>query len=181
MSEVQARSQAPASRGRGGGRGGRGGYAGRNESRTANPRRTNGEKSTLSDPVDEDGDIGQLRQQYGDKVDTVKAVFPDWSDADILYALQETEGDVEVVVDRIMDGKPLTCIIAPAFALDRMSHHPGTCNKLIPPLNHRHHLAMGRSFEAQEDHQAQDQGRRPLDWFHRIVWYRQTCSWRQGR
>ncbi|KAK6079757.1 rnapii degradation factor def1 [Seiridium cupressi] len=103
MSEVQARSQ-PASRGRGGGRGGRGGFAPRSEGRTGNTRRANGDKSAASDSLDEDGDIGQLRQQHGDKLDTIKNIFPDWSDADILYALQENEGDVEVVATKISDG-----------------------------------------------------------------------------
>ncbi|KAH6648413.1 hypothetical protein BKA67DRAFT_661392 [Truncatella angustata] len=101
MSEVQARSQ-PASRGRGGGRGGRGGFAGRNEVRTGTPRRTNGDKST--DSADDDGDIAQLRQQHGDKLEQVKGVFPDWSDADILYALQENDGDAEIVVQKILEG-----------------------------------------------------------------------------
>ncbi|KAF7538413.1 hypothetical protein G7054_g2999 [Neopestalotiopsis clavispora] len=100
MSEVQSRSQ-PAARGRGGGRGGRGGFAGRNDARSTNSRRTNGDKS---DSVDEDGDVGQLRQQFGEHLETIKAIFPDWSDADILYALQENDGDVEVVATRISEG-----------------------------------------------------------------------------
>lgn len=104
MSEVQSRSQAPPSRGRGGGRGGRGGFAGRNEGRTGSTRGTNGNKSTTADPLDEDGDIGQLRQQHGDKLDMIKSIFPDWSDADILYALQENDGDLEVVVTKISEG-----------------------------------------------------------------------------
>ncbi|KAI1840587.1 hypothetical protein JX266_013191 [Neoarthrinium moseri] len=100
MSEVQARSQAPASRGRGGGRGGRGGFA----SRSANPRRPNGDKAAASDFADEDGDVSQLRKQYGDKVETLQSIFSDWSDADIVYALQETDGDVEVAATRISEG-----------------------------------------------------------------------------
>lgn len=106
MSEVQTRSQAPASRGRGGGRGGRGGFGGRSEGRPGNTRRPNGDKTT-SDAFDEDGDLGELRKQFGDKVDMIKAIFPDWSDADILYALQETDGDVEVAATRISEGRQL--------------------------------------------------------------------------
>lgn len=103
MSEVQSRSQ-PASRGRGGGRGGRGGFASRSDARSTNTRRTNGDKSTAADSLDEDGDVGQLRQQFGDSLETIKAIFPDWSDADILYALQENDGDVELVATRISEG-----------------------------------------------------------------------------
>ncbi|ORY65775.1 uncharacterized protein BCR38DRAFT_483457 [Pseudomassariella vexata] len=105
MSEVQARSQAPTSRGRGGGRGARGGFGG---GRPSNNRRANGDKlatsATDSPTLDDDGDVGQLRKQYGGKLETIKELFPDWSDADILYALQETDGDVEVAATRIADG-----------------------------------------------------------------------------
>ncbi|KAI0172229.1 hypothetical protein GGR52DRAFT_549510 [Hypoxylon sp. FL1284] len=101
MAEVQARSQAPASRGRGGGRGGRGGFS----TRSAPPRRANGDKITIADATpDDDGDVSQLRKQYGTKLDTIKELFPNWSDADILYALKETDGDVEVAATRISDG-----------------------------------------------------------------------------
>lgn len=102
MAEVQARSQAPPSRGRGGGRGGRGGFG----SRGPVNRRTNGDKSSTLDAhtLDDDGDVFQLRKQYGTKLDTIKELFPDWSDADILYALKETDGDVEVAATRISDG-----------------------------------------------------------------------------
>ncbi|CAJ2513154.1 Uu.00g012730.m01.CDS01 [Anthostomella pinea] len=105
MAEVQARSQTAASaRGRGGGRGGRGGFAARGGAN----RRANGDKSTAADAPaasdDDDGDVGQLRKQFGDKLDLIKELFPDWSDADILYALKETDGDVEVAATRIADG-----------------------------------------------------------------------------
>ncbi|KAI1807561.1 hypothetical protein F4811DRAFT_504929 [Daldinia bambusicola] len=102
MAEVQARSQAPSSRGRGGGRGGRGGFA----NRTSTNRRTNGDKLTTADAnaFEDDGDVSQLRKQYGGKLDTIKELFPTWSDADILYALKETDGDVEVAATRIAEG-----------------------------------------------------------------------------
>ncbi|KAI0841163.1 hypothetical protein F5Y06DRAFT_214487 [Hypoxylon sp. FL0890] len=102
MAEVQARSQAPPSRGRGGGRGGRGGFA----NRSSTNRRTNGDKLTTADATTlvDDGDVSQLRKQYGGKLDTIKELFPHWSDADILYALKETDGDVEVAATRIAEG-----------------------------------------------------------------------------
>ncbi len=108
MSEVQARFQM-SSRGRGGGgRGGRGTYAGRG----GNTRRTNGDKFAATDSAaaisafEDDGDIGELRKKFGSaKVETIKELFPDWSDADILYALQETDGDIEVAATRISEGR----------------------------------------------------------------------------
>jgi hypothetical protein len=128
MSEVQTRSQAPASRGRGGGRGGRGGFGGRSEGRTSTTR-PNGGKTT-SDTFDEDGDVGQLRKQFGDKVDTIKGIFSDWSDADILYALQETDGEIEVAVTRISEGELLLPSLS-SFASHSLPHHSPL---LAPPL-----------------------------------------------
>ncbi|KAI0206307.1 hypothetical protein F4808DRAFT_469488 [Astrocystis sublimbata] len=101
MTEVQSRTQNPTTRGRGGGRGGRGGFGGRNTT----ARRANGDKTTAfeSPAVDDDGDIAQLRKQHGDKLGLIKELFEDWSDADILYALKETDGDVELTATRIAD------------------------------------------------------------------------------
>ncbi len=109
MAEVQTRSQNPTTRGRGGGRGGRGGFGGRNTT----ARRANGDKTVTTEPaaVDDDGDIAQLRKLYGDKLGMIKELFQDWSDADILYALKETDGDVELTATRIADG------VSPAFSL----------------------------------------------------------------
>ncbi|KAI2621161.1 hypothetical protein GGR54DRAFT_91035 [Hypoxylon sp. NC1633] len=103
MTEVQ-RSQAPSSRGRGGGggRGGRGGFG----NRGSTTRRTNGDKPSAVDATvpEDDGDVSQLRKQYGHELDMVKELFPSWSDADILYALKETDGEAEVAAARIAEG-----------------------------------------------------------------------------
>ena len=101
MAEVQSRSQNP-TRGRGGGRGGRGGFGGRNTT----GRRANGDKATTeSAAFDDDNDVAQLRELHGEKLGLIKELFADWSDADILYALKETDGDVELTAARIADGK----------------------------------------------------------------------------
>lgn len=144
MAEVQARSQAPPSRGRGGGRGGRGGFASRN---TAN-RRANGDKSTAADAgaFDDDGDVSELRKQYGIKLDTIKELFPTWSDADILYALQETDGDIEVTATRIAEGTlkhslhPCLQLICGRYLILPLFHFANIM------LSYRHDLSMGRSI-----------------------------------
>jgi hypothetical protein len=104
MSEVQPRPSAP--RGRGSARGGRGGFSSRG-GRGGRSHATNGDKpnTTASAPIEDEGEVGQLKKQYGDKVSTIKEMFPDWTDADIVFALQETDGDLETAVDRITDGK----------------------------------------------------------------------------
>lgn len=100
MSEVTSRSSA--SRGRGSGRGGRGGFAGRGG------RRPNGDKpDTVDSPAafDDDAGLGELRKLYGDKTSVIREMFPDWSEADVLFALQETNGDQSEAVTRIADGR----------------------------------------------------------------------------
>lgn len=101
MSEVQSRPSAP--RGRGSARGGRGGYSSRG-GRGGRSHAANGEK--LDTPsIEDDGEVGQLKKQYGSKVSTIKEMFPDWTDEDVVFALKETDGDLETTVERITDGE----------------------------------------------------------------------------
>ena len=101
MSEVQSRPAAP--RGRGSARGGRGGFGSRGR---GSHRPSNGEK-VAAPPVpsyEDEGEIGQLKKQYASKLSTIKEMFPDWTDEDIVFALQETGGDLEGTIDRISEG-----------------------------------------------------------------------------
>lgn len=101
MSEVASRPSA--SRGRGSGRGGRGGFAGR-----GGRARTNGDKSDHKDEnlgaFEDEGEFAELRKQYGNKTSVIREMFPDWSEADVLFALQETNGDENEAVARIAEG-----------------------------------------------------------------------------
>ena len=103
MSEVQSRSSAP--RGRGSARGGRAGYGSRG-GRGGRGHTTNGDhtENSLAAPIEDDDEISQLKKQYGSKVGTIQEMFPEWTDADVVFALQETSGDLETTVERITDG-----------------------------------------------------------------------------
>ncbi len=96
--------------GRGSGRGGRGGFSGRGGPRNQNRSATNGDsKHDDADglsALEDEGEIGQLKKLYGPKTSVIKEMFPDWSDVDILFALQETDGDENVTVTRIAEGEP---------------------------------------------------------------------------
>lgn len=112
MSEVQSR---PAPRGRGSARGGRGGFSSRG-GRGGRGHTTNGDKlhqdSDISASTEDDGEIAQLKKTFGSKVTTIKDMFPDWTDEDIVLALQETNGDLETTVDGIASGMlPLSRVI----------------------------------------------------------------------
>ncbi|KAI9832931.1 MAG: hypothetical protein M1819_003961 [Sarea resinae] len=103
MSEVQTRPSAP--RGRGSARGGRGGHGTRGGARGGG-RYANGEKSqtTPIETLEDEGEIGQLKKQYAGQLSTIKEMFPDWTDEDIIFALEETNGDLESTIDRITEG-----------------------------------------------------------------------------
>ncbi|EKD15759.1 uncharacterized protein L3040_003116 [Drepanopeziza brunnea f. sp. 'multigermtubi'] len=102
MSEVQSRPAAP--RGRGSARGGRGGFSTRGRG-GARSHAINGDKTDSAPAsIEDDGEVGQLKKKYGSKVTTIQEMFPDWTDEDIVFALQETDGDLETTVDRITDG-----------------------------------------------------------------------------
>ena len=100
MSEVQSRPAG--SRGRGSFRGGRGGFrGGRGGSK---PHKSEDQENILPSSPPEQGEIGELKKQYGSKVSTLRELFPDWSDEDLVYALKETEGDLESAIDRMSSG-----------------------------------------------------------------------------
>lgn len=103
MSEVQSRPSAP--RGRGSARGGRGGFGSRG-GRGGRSHATNGDRSenTTTTPIEDDGEVGQLKKKHGSKVDSIKDVFPGWTDEDAVMALEETDGDLETTIERIADG-----------------------------------------------------------------------------
>ena len=130
MSEVQSR---PAARGRGAGRGGRGGgFSTRGGGSRAGTRNsaTNGdskhEAESALPTLDDEGEVGQLKKQYGTKISLIKEMFPDWSEVDILFALQETDGDESLAVTRIAEGKLLVfLLLSVAFASQPTAAPPG--------------------------------------------------------
>lgn len=54
---------------------------------------------------DEPEDLRQLRKVHGSSLATLKELFADWTEEDLLYAIQDAGGDLEVAILRISDGK----------------------------------------------------------------------------
>ncbi|KAF2096981.1 hypothetical protein NA57DRAFT_57592 [Rhizodiscina lignyota] len=100
MSEVQSR---PAPRGRSSARGGRGGPRG--GARGAS-RHVNGDHKATAD-IDtsaDQGEIGEMKKHYLSEVAVLKEMFPDWTDVDLVFALEETNGDLPSTIERITEG-----------------------------------------------------------------------------
>ncbi|GAD95560.1 conserved hypothetical protein [Paecilomyces variotii No. 5] len=103
MSEVQSRPSAP--RGRGSARGGRGGYSsrgGRGGSRSAKLDTTDNASTPTS--YDDEGDIGQLKKKYSSELPALRELFADWTEDDLVFALEDSNGDLESAIERITEG-----------------------------------------------------------------------------
>ena len=101
MSESDSRPAA--TRGRSSVRGGRGGF-GRGGPRGGH-RQANGPSKDQEDfSTDEPGEIGELKKQYSSQIPILRDMFPDWTDVDLVFALQETNGDLQTTIERITEG-----------------------------------------------------------------------------
>ena len=55
-------------------------------------------------PYEDEGELGDLKKKYASKLGIMKEMFPEWTDEDLVFALQETNGDLEGTIDRISEG-----------------------------------------------------------------------------
>jgi len=97
----------PAStRSRGSGRGGRGGSRSGTRPRD---RQTNGDHkdAAATDDITNQGELGEMKKQYSSQLLMLKEMFADWTDVDLLFALEETKGDLNSTIERITEGKYL--------------------------------------------------------------------------
>jgi len=94
----------PAStRSRGSARGGRGGSR---SSTRPRDRQTNGDHKDVAstDDITNQGELGEMKRQYSSQLLMLKEMFPDWTDVDLLFALEETKGDLNSTIERITEG-----------------------------------------------------------------------------
>ncbi|KAJ5594858.1 uncharacterized protein N7459_001066 [Penicillium hispanicum] len=98
MSEVQSRQSA---RGRVSARGGRGGHSSRG-GRGGSSRSANADSSDL--PSFDEGEIGQMKKKYSNTLPTLRELFSDWKDEDLVFALEDSNGELEEAIERITEG-----------------------------------------------------------------------------
>lgn len=111
MSEVQSR---PA-RGRSSARGGRGSYASRGARKQTNG---DGASSTI-DTSAEAGELAELKKRYQNELSMLKELFPDWTDADLVLAIEDSNGDLERTIEKISEGTVSQFSEVPKKAKDR--------------------------------------------------------------
>lgn len=103
MSEIEAR--APPTRGRSSMRGGRGGF-GRGGARGGRkaPNGTSHDAMSIDESLDDQGELGEMKKKYSSELGMLKDMFPDWTDVDLVFALDEADGDLPSTVDMITEG-----------------------------------------------------------------------------
>jgi CUE domain len=53
---------------------------------------------------DPSAEVAELKLKYANQLKTLREVFPDWTAEDLVFALQEVDGDVTLATDRIAGG-----------------------------------------------------------------------------
>ncbi|KAL7314071.1 RNAPII degradation factor [Mucor circinelloides] len=67
------------------------------ETRSSHTTRNKGSAS-------DQNDLKKLKSKYSAKLPTLKVLFSDWSDDDLLFVLEEANGDLDLTIDRISEG-----------------------------------------------------------------------------
>src|SRR5436190_17303136 len=92
-----------ASRSRGSRRGGSGAPRGAlNKSTAAPPAESTDWANAQGDPSENTSEeVAQLKIKYSSQLKVLKDIFLDWTSEDLVFALQEVDGDVGTATDRI--------------------------------------------------------------------------------
>lgn len=90
-------------------RGARGGFArgGPRGGRKA-PNGTSHDAFSADESLDDQGELGEMKKKYAAELAQLKEMFPDWTDVDLVFALQETDGDMMSTIDHITQGKKVS-------------------------------------------------------------------------
>src|SRR5690348_13606344 len=99
MSEAPSRGSS--TRGRGGFRGGRGGYRG---ARGGKPHSSRSDEQENIPPLEDQGEVGELKAKYADKLPMLREICVGWGDDDLVMALEDSNGDEMVAMERITSG-----------------------------------------------------------------------------
>jgi CUE domain len=56
------------------------------------------------DPSDSSEEVAQLKIKYGNQLKLLTDIFSDWTNEDLVFVLQEVDGDLSLATDRIASG-----------------------------------------------------------------------------
>lgn len=46
-----------------------------------------------------------MKKKYSDTLPMLKELFPDWKDEDLVFALEDSNGELEEAIERITEGR----------------------------------------------------------------------------
>jgi hypothetical protein len=46
----------------------------------------------------------KLKSKYSSQLSTLKELFSEWTEEDLIFTLQDADGDLELAIDRISEG-----------------------------------------------------------------------------
>jgi hypothetical protein len=103
----------------------RGGRRGGGAGRSGKVIVANATNAAAAQPDDTE-EVRLLRAKYADKLSVLKELFGDWTDEDLLFALQEAGGDLELTVGRISEGESENGLVQHwlRLALSKRRAHP---------------------------------------------------------
>jgi hypothetical protein len=67
--------------------------------------------ATIHRSLSQKSSLGDTKKLYRDSLSQLCDIFPDWAEDDLVAALTELGGDVELVVSRISEGNTTLCDI----------------------------------------------------------------------
>jgi CUE domain len=86
----------------------RGGYSssrgGTNHVGQTEPSESTDWAAAEAEPSDTSEEVAQLKAKYENQLDVLRDIFPDWTTEDLLFVLQEADGDIETATGRIASG-----------------------------------------------------------------------------
>ena len=86
-------------------RGARGGLArgGPRGGRKA-PNGTSHDAFSADESLDDQGELGEMKKKYSSELSMLRDMFPDWTDADLVLAIEDSDGDLERTIEKISEG-----------------------------------------------------------------------------
>jgi hypothetical protein len=57
----------------------------------------------------------------------LKELFPDWTDADLVLAIEDSDGDLERTIEKISEGKSVEKEECAYVVMDETAPSPSTC------------------------------------------------------
>ncbi|KAI6901344.1 hypothetical protein KC327_g16337, partial [Hortaea werneckii] len=85
-------------------RGGRGGFGRGGPRGGRKPINGASDAAQMEESLEDQGELGEVKKKFSSELGMLRDMFPDWTDTDLVFALQESDGDVGATVDKITQG-----------------------------------------------------------------------------